>query len=236
MLDVLQCPKCKRSLSLAEGLWGPQTHCPTCGETVPTPAQNEIPSRRQAPPPEPAAMHTQDANIEVVPINLSLTDQLTQRVQQVPPPPPPLRLIPLAPRPDALDAEPRPPASVCPRCRVKVFLGAERCHACGMFMDGDGELGWDEREPFPPRRLDFEPDRGRLILALGILAVCLGGLGLPFGIAAWVMGRKDLAKIRQNAMDPSGYAHTKDGTTCGIIGTALSATWLVVLGWMMAQF
>src|SRR5712691_7445887 len=61
----------------------------------------------------------------------------------------------------------------------------------------DNERPWSEPEQFQGRR-DAEPHRGTLILVLGIVSIVasalggcfvgLGGLiGLPLGIAAWVM-------------------------------------------------
>jgi hypothetical protein len=92
---------------------------------------------------------------------------------------------------------------------------------------------WEEPQRFQGRR-DAEPHRGTLILVLGISSIvssatagCLmgvGGLiGLPLGIAAWVMGRRDLIKMRDQVMDDEGKELTKAGWICGIIGTIMGS-------------
>jgi hypothetical protein len=83
-----------------------------------------------------------------------------------------------------------------------------------------------------------------MILVFGILsivavAVC-GPAGLPFGIAAWVMGRADLKKMRANVMDPEGQGTTQAGWICGIIGTILDSLYvlgcLAYIGFLSAMF
>ncbi|MAY76020.1 MAG: hypothetical protein CMJ31_15150 [Phycisphaerae bacterium] len=62
------------------------------------------------------------------------------------------------------------------------------------------------------------PHRGALVLVFGILSlVCCG----PLGIAAWIMGHNDLAKIKTGRMDPEGKGTTQAGLICGIVGTCL---------------
>src|SRR6266446_352897 len=100
MLDVIQCPKCKRSLHLSDASWRQDAHCPTCGERITLDTELEEPLRQEAPerPMQPVALGPLDAEVEIVPIKLSLYDQPARRVQRVPPPPPPLRLVPVAPK------------------------------------------------------------------------------------------------------------------------------------------
>jgi hypothetical protein len=50
-----------------------------------------------------------------------------------------------------------------------------------------------------------------------------GFLGLPLGIAAWIMGHRDLAQMREGHMDPEGFGITQGGWICGIIGTIISS-------------
>jgi predicted Zn finger-like uncharacterized protein len=92
----------------------------------------------------------------------------------------------------------------------------------------------EERSREEPRhfrgRRDAEPHRGALILILGILSIVLLLIGLPLGIAALIMGRRDLQKIRARAMDPEGEGTTQAGWICGIIGTILQS--LACLGCM----
>ena len=71
----------------------------------------------------------------------------------------------------------------------------------------------------------------RLLVTLGLVVlgtVYCAPLGLPLGIAAWVMGHRDLKKIQANIMDPRGKGPTQAGWICGIIGTILDG--LATLG------
>ena len=61
-----------------------------------------------------------------------------------------------------------------------------------------------------------EPGRGATILVLGILSLVFG---LVLGIVAWVMGSKDLGKIRQGIIPQSEKGKTAAGMTLGIVGT-----------------
>ena len=66
----------------------------------------------------------------------------------------------------------------------------------------------------------LEPHRGTLILVLGILSLVL--FGFFTGIPAWIMGKSDLKKIRDGAMDPEGEGTTKAGMVCGMISFVIS--------------
>jgi hypothetical protein len=109
--------------------------------------------------------------------------------------------------------------------------------------DEDDEGEEDVRRPRRRRRFrgGGEPHRGALILVLGIisivcsLGVCCGLfaagptlVGLCLGIPAIVMGRADLRKIGQGAMDESGHGLTMGGFVCGIIGTILNGICLII--------
>jgi hypothetical protein len=94
-------------------------------------------------------------------------------------------------------------------------------------------------------RRDCEPHRGPLILVLGIISTVCGGLsalsfccspiaigalaGLPLGILSWIMGARDLAKMREGVMDPEGRGNTQGGMVCGIIGTVLNSLGLLIM-------
>ncbi len=81
-------------------------------------------------------------------------------------------------------------------------------------------------------RRDARPDRGVIVLILGILSLVLlpstlvGGLVL--GPIAWVMGNNDLAAMRAGHMDRAGEGATNAGRICGMVATILSA--LAVFG------
>lgn len=64
----------------------------------------------------------------------------------------------------------------------------------------------------------MKPHRGTLILVLGILGIVTC---FPLGIAAWVMGRKDLREMDAGAMDPAGRGQTNAGRICGMIATLI---------------
>jgi hypothetical protein len=77
------------------------------------------------------------------------------------------------------------------------------------------------------------PNRGALVLSLGILSIiiplvlgicCLpaGMIGLGFGIPAILMGRADMRMYAAGTMDPTGYSSTHAGMICGIIGCVLA--------------
>lgn len=86
----------------------------------------------------------------------------------------------------------------------------------------DDDRPWESRRSFVRR--DCEPHRGGVVLAMGIVSIVLAGpIGLGLGIASWIMGQRDLAKIRQRVMDPAGQGTTQAGWICGIIGTILSS-------------
>jgi hypothetical protein len=76
--------------------------------------------------------------------------------------------------------------------------------------------------------------RATLILVLGILSIFICG---PLGIAAWIMGNKDLKEMDAGVMDPSGRGNTSAGRICGIIGTAiLILIVLLALGALLRYF
>ena len=64
----------------------------------------------------------------------------------------------------------------------------------------------------------MKPQRGTLILVLGILGLVICG---PCGIAAWIMGNADLKEMDSGVMDPSGRSTTNAGKICGMIATIL---------------
>ncbi len=78
-------------------------------------------------------------------------------------------------------------------------------------------MGWPE----------MKPHRGTLILVLGVLSLILCA---PLGVAAWMMGRKDLKLMAAGEMDPSGKDLTNIGRILGIIGTVLLVIGLVLGG------
>jgi hypothetical protein len=108
----------------------------------------------------------------------------------------------------------------------------------------------EEDEDYPRRRRPryggaayAYGDRSGLVLTLGILSLVFGLLGcacgvlelatVGLGLAAAIMGRADLAQMRNGERDPSGEGMTNAGMICGIIGCiigfivlALSCLWI----------
>jgi predicted Zn finger-like uncharacterized protein len=198
---VIGCPSCQGKLRIADDLRGQRVRCPTCDHTFDAPG---LP----APPPQPSPAPRD------FPLDLSLdapdssastassgdADGLFGAMELKPlgsdqPPAPPT--------PDSV------PKRTPPRLR--------------------DEDEFDEDAPSfarrqPPRR-DCEPDRGSVVLTLGILSLvglCISPVGLVLGLVAWVMGQKDLRKMRRGDMDPRGEGSTQAGWICGIIGTVLN--------------
>ena len=73
------------------------------------------------------------------------------------------------------------------------------------------------------------------VLMLGIISIptccCIGIFGLASGIIALVLGKKAIALYESNpeAYTSSSYDNAKAGYICGIIGTALSALYVMFL-------
>ena len=100
-------------------------------------------------------------------------------------------------------------------------------------LDDDNDDFDDFHRPGRVRKR-FNPHRGGLILALGLIAL-VGGFSfcLPamLGPVAWALGSWDLREIRAGRMDPEGAGMTQAGHVCGIV-----ATGLLVLGTLVVCF
>jgi hypothetical protein len=136
----------------------------------------------------------------------------------------------------------------CPFCRGRNRFGASRCRHCGEELNEEE----DDRPWERGIRRDCEPHRGGLVLTLGIVSIVCGAMAAPFafcygvgaviaaiglglGIPAWVMGHRDLARMRQGVKDPQGRGTTQGGWICGIIGTCLNVI-MLLLGLAMVIF
>jgi hypothetical protein len=102
---------------------------------------------------------------------------------------------------------------------------------------GGAALQVKDRTLLRPRR--YEPGRGRLLTALGGVSIAISvacmvvGALLPgtplllapwaigIGIPVWVMGQRDMEKIRLAALDPYAENLTRLGWASGIVGTLL---------------
>jgi hypothetical protein len=89
-------------------------------------------------------------------------------------------------------------------------------------------------------RPDYErPHRGGMILAFGIisLVMCQIGIGIVFGILAWVMGNSDLRGMAEGEVDPEGKQLTQVGKILGmvacaflVLGACLFIAYIAVIG------
>ncbi|HEV3082160.1 MAG TPA: hypothetical protein VGY66_20425 [Gemmataceae bacterium] len=137
----------------------------------------------------------------------------------------------------------------CPSCGRPVPDDAVRCGYCGEYLED--EAGGEPWERPGAVRRDCEPERGGLVITLGIISlVCavpafaccffgpvFGVFGLATGIPAWTIGHKDLRKMREYTMDPAGRSMTGAGMVCGIIGTLLSCLSVVTqVGLLLWRF
>jgi predicted Zn finger-like uncharacterized protein len=127
---------------------------------------------------------------------------------------------------EAATAREEPVVPCCPSCGEHIDKGSARCRFCGEQLTDD-EAGDDRlKEESRQERHDAEPHRGGLILALGIISIALAACGiliLPLALAACVMGRRDLVKMRRHLMDRDGEGLTHAGWICSIIGTILAS-------------
>ena len=90
----------------------------------------------------------------------------------------------------------------------------------------------DEFDDFDdaPSRGRVEPHRGAVSLVLGILGLLVCGF---IGIAAWLMGKSDLEKMKRGRMDREGEGLTKAGYILGLVAVILMAVGLVIFLAMM---
>jgi predicted Zn finger-like uncharacterized protein len=201
---IVACPSCGGKLRIADALVGQRVRCPTC---------NHILGRSAEPAPlPPSAPIPQD-----LPLDLSLDD----------PSSPPRDKGGLfgavevkSPRDDE-PAAPAPPPAEPPRPSPPLLN--ERRH--------DWEVP-DLRRRGPRR--DAEPDRGAVVLTLGIISLagtviyCAAPVWAILGLAAWIMGQTDLRKMKRGQMDEKGRGMTQAGWICGILGVVFNG--LLILG------
>ena len=206
MAAEIDCPSCGRKLRLPDELMEKQVCCPSCGQTF-----------EAALPPEAPVLPT-DAG-----------EARPESVQA------------RKPRPSRLGRG-RIGDQPCPYCGEPVPDDAARCRHCGEYLDEDeDDRPWEQ--PGAVRR-DCEPHRGALVLTLGIISlvcaplfICCGLISivsLATGLPAWILGHKDLRKMREYSMDPAGSAMTQSGRICGMIGTILACLVLLLQIGMIA--
>jgi len=202
---ILGCPSCNRKLRVTDELVGKEVKCPTCGTTFQATAdlwtsQQALSQGEQGQPT--AEWKQATSKPGETGANASKESSSTESHGQTE------RAGSLQP---------------CPFCGEPIAADSTRCPSCQETIEGDeDDRPWETQAPFTGRR-DSEPHRGTLILILGILSLVVFPVGLPLGITALLMGRRDLKKIRSNAMDPAGEGTTLAGWICGIIGTGVGS-------------
>ena len=240
---IVACPSCSGKLRISEELRGEMVRCPACNHTFDTAPLVD------PPPSAPAAENGLDPRD--LPLQLSLDEPTTEPcpapsngrrglVGAVELNPSPSDGQPAAPR--AAESPPsEPPAArrgprrdddeadlkECPECGKHLHRDSTRCYNCGHRFDGrrrDRDVP-DIRYRGPRR--DAEPDRGALVLVLGILSVAslsvgCAPIGLILGLISWIMGQTDLRKMKRGDMDTYGEGMTKGGWICGIVGVILN--------------
>jgi hypothetical protein len=86
------------------------------------------------------------------------------------------------------------------------------------------------------RRRDAEPDRGAVVLSLGIVSLaliliwCATPVGAILGLVAWIMGQTDLRKMKRGQMDDQNRGMTQAGWICGILGALLNGLVMLSCG------
>jgi hypothetical protein len=73
----------------------------------------------------------------------------------------------------------------------------------------------------------LRPHRGGTVLALGIVGLLSPLILVPLGVAAWVLGSKELRGMNEGRIDPAGRTPTQVGRVFGIVGTGL---WVLIAG------
>ncbi len=206
MHDIVACPACGGKLRIAEELQGQRVRCPTCNHIFDSPAEPEPPATPSRAPQE-------------LPLDLTLDEPSSSPAAPPSTAPGPFGAVELTPsseQPFSAEAPADPSRQAPPR-------------RTGKRLDHDTP---SLRRLGP--RLDAEPDRGTIVLALGIISLalilvwCATPVGAILGLVAWIMGQIDLRKMKSGQMDDQNRGMTQAGWICGILGTVLNG--LVMLG------
>jgi len=256
MPTLTACPSCGGQLRVPDDLLGTTVRCPTCQTTfhaAPAPGP-PAPGGPLAPPPTPTwkgrALEVDSGGPAAPPpaprglkgaVELKMPGDEAGPPAGGGPPPPPRRPAP-PPR------EPEPPPGRRPDDRDADWRRGrdpdpdphyDRPYYDRPYYDRPGP-----RDPYfrsrEPRRLDTVPHRGSLILTLGVISLvcvvipCIGWLiGIPMAIAAWILGHRDLRRIKNREIDEDGLSGTQGGWICGIIATVLNSLLLFTCIGMM---
>jgi len=113
----------------------------------------------------------------------------------------------------------------CSACAHQNEATSKFCANCGKPLVA-GTQGVTSPHPAPSPQEALEAGRGGLILTFGILSILL--LGPILGIPAWVMGHRDLKKIRAGLIAVGQQRLTQAGMVLGIIGTFVQVVGIAI--------
>lgn len=105
----------------------------------------------------------------------------------------------------------------CQNCGSEIGTSSNFCPKCGLQQSivSTANNGIIQNQ---------EPGRGTLILIIGILGLILNIIFIVpiLSVIAWIMGSKDLKKIKSGIIAVSEKSTTKIGWVLGIVGTIIS--------------
>lgn len=195
---TVACPSCQGKLRVADELREQMVRCPSCSVTF-------FPASGSTSPPPPPAERPSLPPVSDEPLDPEVLDGPDSSAPAGRP-----RL------PDD-DEDLRP----CPECGRFLHRDSAHCTYCGRISSQGGRSLRRQS-----RRRDLEPDRGALVLTLGILSlvtvIICAPVGVVLGLVAWVMGHSDLGKMRDKTMEEEGRGMTHAGWICGILGALLN--------------
>ncbi len=210
MPDIIVCPSCGGKLRVADALRGQKVRCPACHHTFDSPAE----------PDDGAAASRAPLDL---PLDLTLGEPSSPLPASSDVTPGLIGAIEVTRSRDEPEPPPEPRRQTRPR---------------------RPRAGFDPDVPDLRRlglRRDAQPDRGAAVLSLGIISLaliliwCTSPVGACLGLAAWIMGQKDLRKMKSGQMDDRNRGLTQAGWICGILGTILNTLIILSCGLLIGS-
>lgn len=210
----VHCPKCEKTLKVADAAAGTKVRCPACKAVVAVPQQEE-------------EFEQPDEEFETPDEELPAPDQEGYGVTE---------------SPKAGKRRDEPASSRKKRAAddddggygIDESDAQERKTRKKKKRRKDDDAYGDMR-----RKTRQEPHRGVIVLLLGILSIvfsCACLLSWALGYAAMNMAATDLEKMERGSMDPAGQGMTTTGKICGMLGCALALILgLVAVGLNVAE-
>ena len=208
MPAIIACPSCGGKLRVADELRGQRVRCPAC--------QHIFDSAAEVGPTAGPPHASQD-----LPLDLTLDDPSSPPTSPLDDPGGLTGAIELKRSSDepSPSPEPKPTTEPPPPRRPRTSLDQDT----------------PDIRRMGPRR-DAEPDRGTVVLTLGIISLalilvwCTAPIGAVLGLIAWIMGQIDLRKMKRGQMDSENRGMTQAGWICGILGTILNGLIMLSCG------